>query len=159
LHSKRGAEKKHLLILRHGQAAIGGRDYVRLLTERGRSDVQNIGDWLRQQDLLPEMVIASAAQRTTETAHLCCAAAGVDIQRICCKKSLYHAASDDWLAELAAIPAAVDTVMFIGHNPTLSWLVSQLSATPIDLSPANLVYLTVESDWGGAMKLQKIIRP
>jgi len=153
-------QDKNLLILRHGQAANGLRDIERPLTKRGRNDVQKMGGWMRQQGLQPEMVIASSAQRTTETARLCCAAAGVDEERVRCELSLYQADCDGWLAELAEIPDDVGTVLLIGHNPTLSWLVSQLSGTSMMMSTANLAHLTVgDGGWGEAMHLQQLIRP
>jgi len=151
---------KNLLILRHGQAANGLRDIDRPLTEQGRVDVQRVGGWLRQQGVLPEVVIASSAQRTTETAQLCCAAAGVDANIIDRKRSLYHADCDGWLAELASLAEGINTVLLIGHNPTLSWLVSQLSGAQISLAPANLVHFTVGDDgWNGAVQLAQVILP
>ncbi|MDX8412464.1 MAG: histidine phosphatase family protein [Mariprofundales bacterium] len=152
--------EKNLLILRHGEAANHLRDIKRPLTGRGRSDVVEIGNWLRQQGLQPDLVIASSAERTTETAHLCCEAAGVDTGSIRRERALYHADCDGWLAELASVPEGVNTVLLIGHNPTLSWLASQLADRSIMLEPANLVHLIIsDAHWNGAMKLQQVMCP
>ena len=151
--------RRNLLILRHGQAAGGAPDIARPLTERGRVDAGKVGAWLRQQGLLPELVVASAARRTTETAQLCCAAAGVDAARIRYERGLYQADCADWMAELATIPDGVTTVLLIGHNPTLSWLVGQLGGEPGMLSTANLVHLVTDGDWNSPMRQQAVIRP
>ncbi len=151
--------RRNLLIMRHGQAGGGVRDVDRALTERGRRDAGKIGAWLRRQGLLPELVIASAARRTSETARLCCAAAGVDGARIRYEPALYQADCAGWMAELAAIPDGVATLLLIGHNPTLSWLVGELGGEPVMLSTANLVHLTTDGDWNSPMRQQAVIRP
>jgi len=152
--------EKNLLILRHGEAANHLRDIKRPLTERGRNDVIEVGNWLRQQGLQPDLVIASSAGRTTETAHLCCEAAAVDAKIIRRERALYHADVDGWLAELASVPEGVKTVLLVGHNPTLTGLVAELGGEFIMLDPATLVHLTIgDGSWNGAMQQQQVVYP
>ena len=151
--------RRNVLVLRHGQAGHGARDVDRPLTERGKRDVGKIGAWMCQQGLLPERAIASAARRTTETAQLCCAAAGVDAAVIRYERALYQADCDVWMAELAALDETMTTVLLIGHNPTLSWLIPQLGGESVMLSTANLVHLTTDGGWSDPMQQQTIVRP
>ncbi len=152
-----------LLILRHGQAGTATRDYDRPLTERGRRDAQQIGLWLRQQGILPEWVLASAAARTSETAKLCCAQAEVPVSCIHRDPALYLADSAHWLTQIVDIPPSVHTALLIGHNPGISWLASQLCGEALSLATANLVVLTAHGDWNGqwdgTMQLQQVVDP
>ncbi len=149
---------KSLLILRHGKAGAAARDFDRPLTERGRHDAEAIGNWMRAEGLLPEHVIASAARRTTETARLCCAAAGADADAILLLPELYGADCAAWRAELASVSEEARVVLLVGHNPTLSWLVGELGGSPMMLSTADLVWLEPQDAWDGAMLLRQVVR-
>ncbi|MDQ6950803.1 MAG: histidine phosphatase family protein [Mariprofundales bacterium] len=152
-----------LLILRHGQAGAAAQDVARALTERGKRDVRRIAEWIRQQGMEPEVIIASAAMRTRATAALCCAVLGVDESRMRCEQALYLADRARWLAEINQISPEVRTAMVVGHNPDLSGLASRLGGEPIGLATANLVYLTTTGDWATqcdhTMQLQQVVDP
>lgn len=64
---------RELWLLRHGKAERydGNEDYDRRLKKRGKSDVACMGEWLKEQGLLPDAVISSPAIRAIMTAKKC----------------------------------------------------------------------------------------
>ena len=61
---------KRLLLLRHAKSSWHDpalTDFERPLNRRGRAAARAIGDYLVRNDLLPDLVLCSAAQRTRET--------------------------------------------------------------------------------------------
>ena len=57
---------KTLLILRHAKSSwdnLDLSDYDRPLNKRGKRDAPRMGDFLRQQELVPDLIISSTAKR------------------------------------------------------------------------------------------------
>ena len=64
---------KRLLLLRHAKTVPGGvgiDDRERELTERGRGDAPKMGRYIRDEDYLPDLIVASPSKRTVETVEL-----------------------------------------------------------------------------------------
>ena len=70
---------KTLLILRHAKSSWNNLDlpdYDRPLNKRGKRDAPRMGDFLRHQDLVPDLIISSTAKRAKKTAKLFAKAVG-----------------------------------------------------------------------------------
>jgi phosphohistidine phosphatase len=143
-----GGHTEELLVwlLRHAKAApdppTGGSDHERRLAPRGRRDAAALGRRLRAGDLGfgerrgPDLVLASTAARTTETAEAVAAALGTPVDR---RRRLYYGSPADVLAELRALDERVRSVMVVGHNPTTHTLALALLAEDDDAGRAALV--------------------
>ena len=137
-----------LTLLRHGHAAAqieGADDFVRGLTKRGRADATAMGERLARAHLVPEMILASSAQRAQTTVQLLAAASSMPEDRIQYRDELYNASAHH-IWDIAIAHAGKHThVLVCGHNPGISRLASQMAAgTPalarhLDLPPAGLV--------------------
>ena len=122
-------DRRRLIVMRHAKAEpFGESDHERLLTARGQADAGLAGRHLVEADLVPDHVVVSDATRAVQTweqvvAVLADAAASsvVDIDG-----AVYAAGSDTVLDVLRAVPANVSTLMFVGHNPTASYLCHHL---------------------------------
>ncbi len=126
---------KTLLILRHGQASPADkdtpRDYDRALTPRGIEEAQDAGLVAKAFFTGKTLVIASAALRTAQTAQWFLHAFGhADLET---RELLYHASPSDWLEQLFGCPEDLAHVVFVGHNPAVSELCTQLSGKTLDL--------------------------
>ncbi len=119
-------------LLRHAKAApeppAGGADHDRPLAPRGRRDAAALGLRLRAGDLgfagaVPELIVASTATRTTETAERVAGALGVPVDR---RRRLYYGSPTDVLAELETLDDEHRSVMVVGHNPTTHSLALEL---------------------------------
>ena len=121
-------EKRELLILRHGKSDWDKTvdDYHRPLKNRGKRGAQRIGIWLAQNNLVPDTVISSPAERAKVTAEKACKAMGFVKKDISFEKRVYLAEVNDLLAVLANCPPSSKRVMLVGHNPGLEELLLYL---------------------------------
>jgi phosphohistidine phosphatase len=163
---------RELLILRHGKSDWGAsfRDYDRPLKNRGKRSAQKMGVWLWQQDLRPQLIISSPAERAITTAHKCAKAMGMPVRYVICDERIYEASLDELLEVLADAPVDVNRIMLVGHNPGLEELLIFLAdgAVPFFedeklLPTATLAHLEMPDDWSdlgtGCAGLRKIVRP
>ncbi|MET0105489.1 MAG: NUDIX domain-containing protein [Sedimenticola sp.] len=162
---------RELLLLRHGKSdwSVDTDDYHRPLKNRGKRGAQRIGTWLLQQDLVPDYVITSPAERALVTAQKCCKAMHLGAKHVHKDKRIYLADPYALLATLAECPPKAKRVMLVGHNPGLELLLSHLSDEPPEMPPdgklmptATLARLAMPKDWSdlqqGQGKLLQLIR-
>jgi phosphohistidine phosphatase len=114
-------------LLRHAKSSwkTGDPDHERPLSGRGRRAAQAIRRHLEEQRIEPQLVLCSSSRRTRETLERIEPALGAADVRI--ERELYGAGSDTLLDRLRALPAAVGSVMLIGHNPGLELLALELA--------------------------------
>lgn len=140
---------KTLLVLRHAKSSWNDSalpDHNRPLNERGRRDAPMMGDWLRQQQLIPDLIISSDAVRAHMTAEAVAEAAGY-AGAIVLNPLLYLAAVDDIVAVLSTVSKAnAPTVMIVGHNPGLEQLVATLTGDHEDFPTAALAQIALPID-------------
>lgn len=120
--------ERQLILLRHGKAerGAGKDDFDRVLTPRGESEAVLMGEWLRDNALVPDCVLSSPADRAAATAALTCDASGVGAGIIQYDRRIYLASVEVLLAVLAAAPAESRRPMIVGHNPGLEMLLLSL---------------------------------
>ena len=131
---------KTLLILRHAKSSRDDpnmADHDRPLNERGKRAAKEAGRFLRDEDLVPELIISSTALRARKTAQK--AAKRCDYPRaIELSDRLYLSTPRDHLEVVQALADAEDCVLLVGHNPGISQFLSELTDTASDLSTAEL---------------------
>lgn len=115
--------QRRITLLRHAKAVPDerGDDHARVLAPQGREAAVALGDWLRANALMPELVLCSTATRTRETL-----GALHEILPTELHKSLYLASAGDMLALLNKADDAVKHIMLIGHNPGMHALAATL---------------------------------
>lgn len=126
-----------LILVRHAKSSWDTpalSDHDRPLNKRGRASARAIGDWLRTENLLPDQILTSTAQRTLET----CALMGLSTAPQA-DRSLYLAGADTLLRALQQ--ASGQCVMLLGHNPGIGELAERL-ATALPAHPRFLDYPT-----------------
>lgn len=125
---------RRLLLLRHAKSSWDQThldDLSRPLSARGRRAAPLIGRHIDNRDLLPDLVLCSAAARARQTLELVAAewdqAGGktVDVEM---QASLYLASVGELMAALRRLDDRTQSVMIIGHNPGMAMLASQLVA-------------------------------
>ena len=126
-----------LLVLRHGKAAQeeAGSDRDRPLTQRGKRSAEAVGHLLRDDDLVPDRVISSSAERARDTARRVASAAkfeGVIDE-------LYLAEPDSYIMAVRRLGVDAERVLVVGHNPGLEALALILTGEPLSLPTAGLV--------------------
>lgn len=108
---------KRLFLLRHAKSSWddpGLDDHERPLAPRGRRAVQVLGEHLRDSGIRPVQVLCSSSRRTRETLEGVAPGGETLIE-----SELYNADAQQLVDRLRQISEDVDSVMVIGHNPTL----------------------------------------
>lgn len=131
---------KRLLLLRHAKSSWGEAnlsDYDRPLNDRGRHDAPRIGRLLRQEDLVPDLIVASSAKRAATTAKLVAETASFEGELRYTDK-LYLAEPEAYIALARRVDEAVNTLMLVGHNPGIQELVALLTGQDERMATATL---------------------
>lgn len=143
---------KRIFILRHGKAdrTHFDKDYNRVLKNRGIDDSNRIGDFLRKRGGMIDQMIASSALRAKQTADLVHAKLqGHTVLKY--DDRLYDSGVAGMFEILQELDDAIETVLFVGHNPTLENFVSELvsdGTLHIKLTTCGLALVTSEfSEW------------
>jgi phosphohistidine phosphatase len=129
-----------LYFLRHGraEAARGGDDGGRHLTDDGAAQLRRAGPLWRRLNLRPAVVITSPLPRAVETAQLFCEGVGLARPPVVDDRLLPGAGWPELAQAMAAHPEA-RRVLFVGHQPDLGTAVELLSgATSVRLRPGSL---------------------
>lgn len=139
---------KTVLVLRHAKSSWdepGLLDFDRPLNKRGKREAPLVGAFLRQNDLVPDQIISSAARRAAQTVKALVKTAQYE-GPVDYHERFYEADADVWLDELAALSDDVFCVLLVGHNPTLEELVFTLSGTAATLATAALAEIALQVD-------------
>jgi phosphohistidine phosphatase len=109
-----------LLLVRHAEAGAPASeaDPERRLTAQGRADAARMGAYFRACGLVFDLALVSPARRACDTLDMILRELP---QNPPCEReaSLYNAGVDTLLDLLARTPAAVKTLLIVGHNPGL----------------------------------------
>ena len=116
-----------LLLLRHAQAdrPPHTRDYDRPLSPLGEQEASEIGAYLAQEGLLPELALVSGAQRTRATWGLVQKQLPNLVPAIF-EDRIYEANPSVLLETLRGVSSEPPAVLLVGHNPGLQLLALQL---------------------------------
>ncbi len=126
---------KELLLLRHGKSdwSTNTTDFERPLKKRGKRNTKQIGKWLVENQLQPDLIISSPAKRALSTAQIVCQAMSLPLNSIQTDERIYGADIDDFLQIISEIPTTVRRILLVGHNPGMEELLEYL--TPVITIP------------------------
>lgn len=115
-----------LIVMRHAKAEqAGSTDHERALAERGIADATAAGRWLRGEGVEVEAALVSSADRTLATFSAVADGAGWDLDPSV-ERSLYSGGPDTALDVVREVADDVASVLIVGHNPTMGYLVQLL---------------------------------
>lgn len=122
-------EPRKLLLVRHAEAETSGyeSDVARQLTVRGRHDSYNLGVYIRDHDLVPDIALCSPSVRTRQTLHGVLESSGIDCREY--PEGLYDASAGHLYEWVRGIENRHKTVMIIGHNPGIHLFARSLTGT------------------------------
>jgi phosphohistidine phosphatase len=118
---------QRLILMRHGKAERAGmavEDIDRHLTDRGVQDAHIMGRVLKEQQLIPDLALVSAALRTQET--WTAVSEGFPQARVQVRQGLYLASVGHLREAVERMSAPNETLMVVGHNPGLHDLAVRL---------------------------------
>lgn len=153
-----------LFLMRHAKSEWGDAslaDHDRPLNERGRRAAAAIGNYMRANGLIPEAVITSSAIRACSTAELVIADSGWPIT---IEPRIYEATAGQLLDLVNGLSDMLTTVMFVGHEPTMSSLTARLTEVDVSMPTGTLAVITFDAaSWSkvtiGSGNLRELIHP
>ncbi len=139
---------KQLFLLRHGEATFSsGSDFQRTLTDPGREKVYRLGKTLKEMNVSIDYLFCSEAKRTLETAQQIKKSIQIDAEEI--TRKIYEGDVKKLIDLLEQTPQDVENCLLIGHNPTISLLLSNITgASYFSLDPGMMAIIELEiSNW------------
>jgi len=133
---------KTLLLLRHAKSSWKHpelADHDRPLNERGKRTAPLMGVLLRDEDLIPDLILCSSAVRAHITALLvakACAYMG-EIKKT---RKLYLAEPQDYIEVLRHVDEKHACALVVGHNPGMEMLIEALTGEAMAMPTAALAY-------------------
>jgi phosphohistidine phosphatase len=138
-----------LYVFRHGEAEDIGKngvliDEARRLTEKGRSDAEKMGAYLKSKNRKANLLIHSPLVRAAQTAEIISAQLG------CERKEVKELSTDYGVRTYMEVLKAhqqIDYLALVGHQPTLSKFISTLATgeqhLQIQFEPCSLAILRI----------------
>lgn len=141
---------KTLYLLRHAKSSWKDKtlaDIERPLNRRGRKASESLGDFLRKQKIVPDLVLSSSAVRARQTAEIVLETARVSTE-LRFDERIYEAGSNRLLAVVRQIEKSKQAVLLVGHNPGLEEFLNLLTGDA-EIMPTGTISKVVlkGSDW------------
>jgi len=129
---------KRIGVLRHGKAEHTPgmlSDFERKLTPKGEEKVASLAGNCLTQFGHPDCIFSSPAVRALRTSEILVQSAGFS-SRIEIHEELYAADMQDIMDLMAGLPEEMESVIIVGHNPSIEDLLADLCREYIRLKPA-----------------------
>ncbi|MEA5401771.1 histidine phosphatase family protein [Arcicella sp. DC2W] len=127
---------KTLYLVRHAKASDSvSPDIVRPLTSSGMIDTARMGRNLSTKISQIDLIITSNAERTQMTTKVLCEQLGIPEEKVYVLSDLYESSPKHYLDAVNAIPANLNHVMIVGHNPSISYFAEYLTHADIGAMP------------------------
>jgi phosphohistidine phosphatase len=141
---------KQIILVRHAKTIQYGydQDFDRTLTERGTDDAEKTARELVKSKLQPDLIISSPAVRTTQTTRIFANVCGYPTGNVRYEKKLYSGMqTTTFLRMLNEIEDHHNTVMVVGHNPTIYFFLECLMGNfSLDVPTCSTVVIVFDID-------------
>ena len=131
---------KILYVARHGRAVIKTSEFndeKRKLLLSGETDTRFVTDYLNAHRVKIDNIISSHAVRSVQTARLFSAAFNYPKENISIDSQIYYNGLEALFAQFYDIPDSKNSVLIIGHNPSITNFVNNFIVDEIDNLPAS----------------------
>jgi len=160
---------KTIYLVRHAKSDWDDpsiRDFDRPLNKRGKNNAPAMGKLLKQQGIIPELVITSTAMRAKTTAELVTAEIGIKPDKMVYEKELYLASAQEIFLLIKETPPEYNSVMVVAHNPGITELLNRLTGGNnfvANIPTCGVAELQFEGEWNklasGKCLLEKFLVP
>ncbi len=141
---------KKLLLLRHAKSSWKQpelHDHDRPLNKRGKHEAPLVGRYLKENDLLPDLILSSTARRARDTAQAVADESGFSGE-VELYQDLYMSDAACYLDILRCLPEQPNRVLVVGHNPDLEELLTLLTDSAEHMTTAALAQVDLPiSSW------------
>ena len=131
---------KTLYLVRHAKAILENRmekDIDRQLLEKGVKRTKTIIDFLLQKKITVDLIVTSPAVRAFETARALAHALNFPLTNIKIERLLYEGDADKIGDLFYDLPQNKESLMIVGHNPSITNFANLFLPEPIDYLPTS----------------------
>ncbi|XPV69426.1 MAG: SixA phosphatase family protein [Halarcobacter sp.] len=139
---------KTLYIMRHAEKNINktyAHDYDVELTAQGFEDVKSVAYKLKEEDSFPDLIVSSPAIRARQTAETLCDVLEYN-KSIMYNEVIYQAFLNEIVESINYTFDTVQTLLIIGHNPSLTALSLSLGGVKEEISTSNIIKIEFDCD-------------
>lgn len=144
---------KTLYLLRHAKSSWkdeGLLDIERPLNGRGRRAAQTVGEFLKKEKTIPDLVLSSSAVRARQTTEIVIATTKLNVD-VRFDERIYEAGPQRLLEVVRQIEKTKETVLLVAHNPGLEEFLELLTGTVATMPTGTLSKISLKaSNWAGA---------
>ena len=129
---------KKLYLIRHAKSSWDNPkliDFERPLNERGYRDAPLMGKFLKEEKIIPDLIISSPALRAYFTARTIASSIGYSLKKIRTSELLYDTDAEDIFEVVNSVKEKYNSLMLFGHNPALTQFSNYVSDKKIDNIP------------------------
>jgi phosphohistidine phosphatase len=122
--------KKTLVLVRHATAedqTFRIKDFDRNLNNKGLAEAADMGKWLANSTMRPDIFVTSPASRAYKTAEIMAGQLGVNISSINTRADIYDGGPRAYLSALTSLPETFSMLILFGHNPDITYFAEYLS--------------------------------
>lgn len=153
---------KTIYVIRHAKSSWDApniTDHQRPLIEKGIKRTALVSGYLVKHNIKIGLIISSDAVRAYETSKLIASAIGYPVENIKTDRRVYQESLDSVYKVVSEVSQKIDSIMIVGHNPTLTDFVNDFLEEEIDELPTSgIVSISFETDdWQGIEGLKAII--
>ena len=131
---------KRLYVVRHADSSWDNKlltDFDRPLSKQGVIDAEKLANHFISKNYKLESIVHSSALRTSQTADLLYKTISVDKKiNLCDEKSLYEVNMAQLINVVNKYLSNFNTLMIVGHNPSVTQFINYISNTTIDHVPS-----------------------
>ena len=129
---------KTLYLVRHAKSSWKFPDlddYERPLNKRGKRDAPLMGQYLKKQNIIPDIIVSSPATRAKRTSKIIAETLSYPKDKIKFIEDIYEASTLGLLDIAGKIEEKYESAMLVGHNPGMTYLANMLANVRIDNIP------------------------
>ena len=110
-------------------------DIDRPLNERGYRDAHFMSKLLKEQKVLPDLIVSSVATRAISTAMIFSRNLNYDPDKLFLSKSLYGSTAKEYLSVVSKMDDQYKSVLLFAHNPTITNFANSITTVFTDHMP------------------------
>ena len=133
---------KTLYLIRHAKSSWdhpGLSDIERPLMKKGAARSHRVIDYLKGRGVHPDRIITSPAVRAIETTNLFAVGLDYPLGDVVVERKIYDGNYDRFLDIIYATPNDIESLMIVGHNPTITNLANLFLHPGIDDMPTSSI--------------------
>jgi phosphohistidine phosphatase len=123
---------KTLYLIRHAKSSwknAGLSDFERPLNSRGRNDAPIMGERLKKDNIIPDVIISSPAKRAWSTSRIIAKNLNISTDSINLNSDIYEANASTLLKIINQINDKYEKCFMFGHNPGITYFAELLTNT------------------------------